>query len=302
MKPLLLALASFAVGYTAEEARQREPTRMPSGYQALLDQRYGDDPAQQLTIYRPRDATHLLPLVVWIHGGGWKGGTRAQCSPAMALVQLDPQYVVASIDYRLSGQAIFPAQIEDCALALAWLQTNASRFGIDPERIAVWGSSAGGHLAALAGMSGGTKWGKTTMPTVRAVVDWYGPTDLIAMSVEPGYERHGRADSAESQLLGGVPSERAELVRRANPITYVDAKDPPVLIAHGDHDRVVPPSQSTAFLTALTAAGVPAELRVVAGGGHGGPAFAAPAEIAAVQTFLSLRLGSAADRAVGKPK
>lgn len=234
------------------------------------------------------------PLIIWIHGGGWSGGTRKQAIPARRLRSLHPEYAVASISYRLTGQAMFPAQIEDCRQAVAWLRTSADKLNIDKNRFAVWGSSAGGHLAALVGTinewqgEGSNTKGKAR---VQAVVDYYGPTDLMALAKEKGFDGHSRPGSPESKLLGGPILERANEAAKANPIRYVSKDDPPFFIVHGKADPVVVPSQSQLLADALRSKGVQAELTFIDGAAHGGPAFLETALLERVHGFLQRAFG-----------
>lgn len=235
------------------------------------------------------NAKEPAPAVVWIHGGGWMGGNKdggvRQCVP---LVRRG--FVGATIEYRLTGEAPFPAQIEDCKCAIRFLREHAKRYNIDPNRIAVAGSSAGGHLAALVGTSGDVKelegsggWSNQSS-TVQAVIDLYGPTDFKLFVTTPGYESHNKDGSPESRLLGGGEVlTKPDGIQRVNPITYIDENDPPFLIIHGSRDGTVPSNQSTALHEALQKAGVSSKLHVIDGAGHGGPQFAA-AEIQDMKT------------------
>jgi len=228
-----------------------------------------------LDVYVPDDAVGQLPMVVWIHGGGWRKGTKNRC-PALRLAQRG--YVVASVDYRLTDVAIFPAQITDCKAALRWLRAHADRYHIDPNRIGVWGSSAGGHLVALLGTSGdaekleGTEGNLVQSSRVQAVCDFFGPTDLLQMdahALASAPFKHDAPDSPEALLLGGAIQEHREQAAMANPLTYVTPDDPPFLIMHGDQDPLVPLHQSQLLRNALSAAGVEATFVVVPGAGHG---------------------------------
>ena len=238
------------------------------------------------------------PVYVWIHGGGWQGGTKETGVWKLAPLVRDG-FVGATIEYRLTAEAPFPAQIQDCKCAIRYLRAHADKFNIDPDRIAVGGSSAGGHLAALMGTSGGVKelegsggWADQSS-AVQAVVDLYGPTDFKAFVSTPGYESHNRDGSPESKLLGGgevLPNEAG--IRRVNPITYVDPSDPPFLIFHGSKDRTVPPNQSEALHKALQSKGVESTLSIIDGAGHGGPEFANPEIRNAQRDFLGKHLKS----------
>lgn len=226
------------------------------------------DRALALDLYRPDDSTDARrPLVVWIHGGGWRSGTKF---PTQAALLARDGYVVASVEYRLSGEAAFPAQIEDCRAAIRWLRASAARYGIDPDRVGVWGASAGGHLVALLGTAGDVKaWdvGAHTDQSsrVQAVCDYYGPSDFTEMPARQA----AKADGPVALLLGGPISEKRDLARAASPVTHVDRDDPPFLIVHGTADPVVPIRQSEKLHAALRAAGAASTLIKVERAGHG---------------------------------
>src|SRR3989442_7306640 len=183
-------------------------------------------------------------------------------------------YAVASISYRLSQEAKFPAQIYDCKAAVRWLRANARQYSLDPERIAAWGGSAGGHLVALLGTAGGVKEleGNLGDPgyssRVMAVVAFFGPTDFFHLSAT-STNKKGNAPGAVEGLIGGPLEANRERVRQANPITFVSKDDPPFLILHGDQDDLVPPAQSVMLYEALKGAGVDAAYHVIKGRGHG---------------------------------
>jgi len=227
----------------------------------------------KLDLYVPEAAGDAaVPLVVWIHGGAWVSGSRAH-TPALAV--LGDEYAVASIDYRLAEFAPFPAQIEDCNAAIRFLRAHASQYGYDPDRIGVWGASAGGLLASLLGTSNGMEEleGQVggdvgTSSRVQAVCDFCGPSDLLAM-----VDQLREADPSVPilpilLLLGGPLAEREVLAQLASPVEHADAGDPPFLIVHGDADDVVPYAQATGFHAALAGAGVDATLCVVGRAGH----------------------------------
>jgi acetyl esterase/lipase len=247
--------------------------------------------ALRLDLYLP-SAQAPVPVVVWVHGGGWQSGDKAIAAGHAALRQRARGYAVASIEYRLSGEATFPAQIEDCKAAVRWLRAQAAVYGLDPQRIAAWGSSAGGHLVALLGTSAGVaalesraQGHEGQSSAVQAVVDWYGPVDFLQM--DPS---HLAATSPESRLLGCTVTACRDRVALANPITHIDALDPPFFIQHGSADGTVNPRQSELLHDALTAAGVPSTHVVLPGAGHGGAAFSEPANLALIEAFLDRHL------------
>jgi len=247
-----------------------------------------------LDLYLPKNVNGSAPLIIWIHGGGWKNGSKENCLP-VRLGFTERGYAVASINYRLTGIAPFPAQIEDCKAAVRWLRTHAGKYGLNPDEFGVWGSSAGGHLVALLGTSGDVSsfdTGENTQVSsrVQAVCDYYGPSDFRTMGTAPGFERHARDDSPESALLGGTPDKKPETAKAASPVTHVTPDDPPFLIVHGDQDRTVPLDQSRRMDAALHTAGVETELIILPGAGHGGPAFSSPEMTAKVAAFFDRHL------------
>jgi acetyl esterase/lipase len=209
---------------------------------------------QKLDLYLPKAGTNL-PLIIIIQGGAWLGGNKEMDVP---LDYLARGYAVASINYRLSQHALFPAQIEDCKTAVRWLRANAAKYSLDPARFAAWGKSAGGHLAALLGTTGDVKpfdvGENLSFPSrVQAVVDYFGPTDFLQMQAHrlPDGRQHDAAKSPESLLIGGLVQENKDKAARANPITYVTKDAPPFLICHGDLDPMLPHHQSELLEAAL---------------------------------------------------
>lgn len=268
------------------------PAGVPDGTRVLRDVAYvsGGHERQKLDLYVPAGTGAPRPLVVWVHGGAFRAGSKDDGGPALALLKRG--YAVASLNYRLSQHALFPAQLEDCKAAVRWLRAHATEHGLDPDRIAAWGASAGGHLVAMLGTTGDTTEfdvgpNPGVSSRVQAVVDWFGPTDFRQMNRQGagvGRMDHDAPDSPESQLVGGPIQANAAKVARANPITYVTAGDPPMLLVHGDRDPLVPYGQSVLLQEALAKAGVESTLHTVKGGGHG-QGFG-DAERQAVEAFL----------------
>jgi acetyl esterase/lipase len=295
---VLVVAALVAVGAAVIQAGQSGPLRtVPANVTVLRDIGYVPDghERQKLDLYLPRETLRgaKRPLIVWVHGGAWLAGSKEGC-PAVGFVA--DGYAVASVNYRLSQHAIFPAQIQDCKAAIRWLRANADTHGIDPNRIGVWGASAGGHLVALLGTAGdvndfdvGPNLGVSSR--VQAACDFFGPTDFAKMSDFPGVENHDDPDSPESKLVGGPIQENKDKVQRANPITYVTKNDPPFLIVHGDADPIVPYNQSVLLRDALDHAGVKVTLYTVQGGGHGG--FKDPQVDVLVKEFFQKHLQNA---------
>jgi acetyl esterase/lipase len=248
---------------------------------------------QKLDLYVP-PGEGPFPLLVWVHGGAWRAGSKDH---PPALPWLKRKVAVASVNYRLSQHAVFPAQIEDCKAAIRWLRANGANYHLDPNRLVVWGASAGGHLVALLGTTGdiskfdvGEHLDQSS--AVTAVVDWFGPTDFLRMNPmagDLGTMDHDAPDSPESLLIGGPVGENPDKVMRANPITYISSGDPPFLIMHGDKDPLVAHGQSVILLNALRDAGVTAELYTVKGAGHGG--FKDPIAEQKLEAFIRTHLG-----------
>jgi len=244
---------------------------------------------------QPRPA-EPMPVLVYIHGGAFRAGHKEDGLPWL-LPFAERGYFCASIAYRLSQEATFPAQIEDCKCAIRFMRAQALRFHIDPERIGVWGPSAGGHLSALVGtaadrfeLEGRGGW-PFYSSRVQAVCDWFGPTDFLQMNAAGSEQDHDAPDSPESELIGGPIQEHPDLVARANPITYITGDEPPFLIMHGDRDPLVPHHQSVLLYDALVRAGArDITFHTLPGAGHGGPHFDTPEARAMVAGFFDRRL------------
>lgn len=265
---------------------------VPAGVKALKNLVYvpNGTERQTLDLYLPSEGTGPWPVIVWVHGGGWQNGSKEQCLPLRAGF-VGKGYAVVSLNYRLSGDAIFPAQIEDCKAAIRWLRAHATEYQLDVAHFGAWGGSAGGHLVALLGTSGEVKEfdrgeNLDQSSRVQAVCDFFGPSDLAVMVGTPGYERHALADSPESKLIGGIPTQIREKAAAASPVTYVSADDAPFLIVHGAKDPVVPSDQSVRLQAALEKAGVVSQLIVIPEAKHGGPEFSAPQIQKAVANFF----------------
>jgi acetyl esterase/lipase len=288
-----LAAALLLLGWALEAPAQdrRPPQKLPEGVKVERDLAYvpGSHERQKLDLYLPEKKPDApLPLIVWVHGGGWQGGNKDN-PPGLWLVKKG--YALASINYRLSQHAKFPAQIHDCKTAIGWLRANAKKYDLDPQHVGAWGASAGGHLVALLGTTGNGKDLEAAGPgakypsRVQAVVDLFGPTDLLVLA-----GKRGGAESPIGKLLGGPASEHAEEAKQANPITYVSKNSAPFLILHGDKDTLVPLSQSQLLVDALKKAGVEVRLITLEGAGHGGEAFGKPEVRQAVDDFFDKHL------------
>ncbi len=255
---------------------QRGPV-LPATVEGVWDIPYADsqEPRQRLDLLLPRERKGKLPIIAAIHGGGWIGGDKRAVVGRMATFAATGKYAVASIGYRLSSQATWPAQIHDCKAAIRWIRANAEQYGLDPDRIGVIGWSAGGHLAAMLGTTGditdlegdlGPHRDQKT--AVQCVVDFFGPSELRLVWGDNG-EGAGRPSVLVERLLGGPVRERLDVARSASPVAFVSPDDPPFLIVHGTEDPVVPYKQSVWLRDRLRKAGVPVALVTVEGGGHG---------------------------------
>ena len=230
------------------------------------------------------------PLVVYVHGGAWRAGSKSDV-PIAGL--LDHGFAIASVDYRLSTQARFPAQIHDIKAAIRFLRANASSFAINAERIAIIGSSAGGHLAALAGVTSGNAelegrvgghLGQSS--AVSAIVSFYGASNLesiLGQSTEFGL---GVRIPALKLLLGDLPEKAPAIARLASPVAHLDKSDPPLLLLHGDADPQMPPAQSEEFAKAYAARGLSVKLITMPGAKHGGAEFYDDERLKLVAAFL----------------
>jgi acetyl esterase/lipase len=276
--------------------------------QTLRDLEYAriNNKSLRLDLCLPEGAATPLPLIVWVHGGGWTSGNKNLDANGPQLRQVARGYAVASINYRLSQEAKFPAQIEDCKAAIRWLRAHAAQYRIDPNRIAAWGDSAGGHLVALLGTSAGVSelegivGGNLDYSSrVQAVVDWFGPADLLRMSADSlpfpcSLLDHNSPLSPESLLIGCAIQSCPEKTERASPIHYVSGDEPPFLIMHGTDDCLVGPPQSQRLHDALVSAGSQATLKFVEGEGHGGSRFTSAENQKLIDDFFDQTLRAAA--------
>jgi len=239
------------------------------------------NPRQMLDLLLPaKPATDKpLPVIVFIHGGAWRAGNKSAGIGRVAPYVAGGHYAGVSVGYRLTSEAIWPAQIHDCKAAIRWIRAHAKTHHLDGEKIGVWGTSAGGHLVAMLGTSGGVKAMDGTLgphaglpSRVACVVDCFGPTDFTQMDAHrpPGARMtHDAADSPESKLIGGPVQANKDKAAAASPLTYVSKDDPPFLIAHGTADPLVPFHQSQLLDAALRNAGLKPVFIHVVGAGHG---------------------------------
>ncbi|MDW8026457.1 MAG: alpha/beta hydrolase [Armatimonadota bacterium] len=307
----LFAIVLITLLFTLNVRQLADAQPVTLDVEILRDVPFGKGGGRTLTMHiiRPKEKPEKpMPVIVWIHGGAWLGGSKDSGIP-----QLIPfarrGYFGASISYRFSQEAKFPAQIEDCKCAIRFLRAKAEEFHIDSERIGVWGSSAGGHLAAMLGVAGDVKelegvggW-EDYSSKVNAVCDWFGPSDFISAINEPSVIDRTKPNCPEALLIGGPLLENKEKAMRASPVTYVTPDDPPFLIMHGDKDMVVPFNQSVLLFEALKKAGVEVTLVRLKGAGHGGQGFNLPRVHRLVAAFFDRYLrgeSSEWERLVGK--
>lgn len=275
--PLLIGLGVLLLGVVLGYGDRSDPSveddatlyvdlvrpdfQVPTEAQLIADLEYArpNGTPLLLDLYRPEEVTGPLPVIVWIHGGGWREGHRG--APRSAVEFVARGYAVASIDYRLSDVALFPAQIEDCQAAVRWLRAHAEDYQLDPQRVVAWGEGSGGHLAALLGtMSGGGADDGAVSADVQAVINFGGPMDLLALDrgkTDPDAERYEDTWSPEALLLGGPVEERTELAALANPLHYLDGahRPPPFFVVHSQFDPLVPVEQSDRLVRALRDSG-----------------------------------------------
>lgn len=228
-------------------------------------------------IYLPPIGNSPCPVVVWIHGGAFKSGSKEN---PRGLFLVKQGFALVSINYRISGDAKFPAQIYDCKAAIRWLRANGGKYNLETKKIGVMGSSAGGQLVALLGTSGGVRdlegsvGGNLSYSSrVDAVCDLWGPSNFLSMVNQPSEMNHEDEKSPEGQLLGGAVLKNQELARKASPVTYISKNTPPFLIIHGDSDPTVPFQQSIELDSLLRLNNRVSELHIIKGMKHGGPEF-----------------------------
>jgi acetyl esterase/lipase len=270
-----------------------------------LDLAYADrSPAQKLDLYLPDEGDGPFPVILHLHGGAFAIGDKRDIHVLAYLKGLDRGYAVASINYRLSGEAIFPAGLQDIKAAIRWLRANAGRFHLDPNRFAACGGSAGGNYAAMVALTAKVpafddpSLGNPEFPChVQAAVDWFGPTDFLAMDEQlaesglgPG--DHSEAHSPESRYLGAKITEVHDRVRQANPMTYIHKEMPPILIQHGRQDHLVPFQQSVILAEAIRRLVGPerVEFEILENADHGDPLFETDENINRMLAFLDKHL------------
>lgn len=296
MKHKILILFSFLLFYVTlihAQMPKRIQQIFPEGTVFHQNVPYANDTLKKhlLDIYLPAHSTSPLPLVIWVHGGAWRENDKyADMGYMKNTIRsfIENGYAMASIDYRHSTTAIFPAQIQDCNTAIEFLYQNAARYNIDKNRFVLIGFSAGGHLASLLALSNNQnipEFYAKSKPTfrIKAVLDFYGPSDFLLFS------SNGKpSDTGDpiSTLLGASPLKRPDISKQASPSTYVDKNDPPFFIVHGEKDASVPLSQSYLLQSLLSLANVKNELTIVENAPHYGEMFDAEDIRKKLFTFL----------------
>lgn len=264
-------------------------------------------PSQQLDIYLPDTGEGPFPVILAIHGGAFMGCDKADMQILPMLEGLTRGYVVVSINYRVSGEAKFPALVQDAKAAVRWVRANAKQYKLDSQKIAAWGGSAGGYLSTMLGVSAGVSeledlnLGNAEQPChIQAVVAWYAPTNFLKMDEyltesgllsPPGF-RHNESNSPESLLMGQTITEIPEKVKAANPETYIRSRGLPILLQHGTKDPVVPVQHSIEIAAKLeqTWGKDKVKLELLEGAEHGDARFETPENIAHVLDFIDLHL------------
>ncbi|HEX8912347.1 MAG TPA: alpha/beta hydrolase [Humisphaera sp.] len=299
----LLALGLAPAALAQQPVPKPAAPAQPPGVKAELDIPYveGGDKAQRLDLFVPeKPSDKPLPLIIWVHGGGWQGGNKSGARPKYLVAQ---GFAVASVEYRFSQVAKFPAQIQDCQAAVRFLRANAKKYNLDPDRFAAGGDSAGGHLVALMGTSGGKKafppigGNDDVSDKVQCVIDFYGPANFNTVMAQAAADTKVKNVFAfntpkdpYSNLIG-VPlnSDKAK-GDAVSPVHFVGKDSPPILILHGTADALVPYAQSIELADAYKAAGATAVLQTFPNAGHGGPVFGKPEVNNLIRAFLDKHL------------
>ncbi len=264
LRILLTILLVNAITIAAEPTHRDVEYANVDGHHLLLD------------FYQP-EAQQKTPLVIWVHGGAWRAGSKASV-PISGLVQRG--FAIASVDYRLSPVAKFPAQVHDIKAAIRFLRANADTYNVDPNRFVIAGASAGGHLAALVGVTNGvTDLEGTageqlqTSSDIQGIVSFYGASNLqTILSQSTPHGLSVRVPALEL-LLGGQPDDKVELAKLASPVTHIDKNDPPLLLIHGDQDPQMPINQAHELHGRYKQFELPVHFEVIQGGAHGGRGF-----------------------------
>lgn len=289
----ILALSGLLTSSFQADAEERFDIRVSRD----IEYARVDNISLKLDLYVPENVASP-PLVVWVHGGAWRSGSKDRM-PLGELVKRG--FAIASVDYRLSPVARFPAQVHDCKAAIRFLRAKAEYYAYDASRIGIAGSSAGGHLVAEIGITNGHLMLEGTVGDhldkssfVQAIVDYYGPSNFLTILRQSTPHGLSVRVPALQLLLGSQPEENVELAKLASPVFHVDKTDPPLLLIHGDQDPQVPINQSHELHGRYRTLGLPVQFEVIHGGAHGGRQFYDQARIDLVEQFLSKHLERAA--------
>jgi acetyl esterase/lipase len=289
-RAVLLILAQFQLGAIVSRADgQLLPSHRDVVYATV------DGSPLALDVYLPA-GVERPPLLVWVHGGAWQSGSKESVPPAF----VENGFAVASVNYRLSTQARFPAAAHDIKAAVRFLRANANRFGYSAGRVAIAGESAGGHLAALVGVSNGVEELEgevgdhaAQLSDIQALLVYFGASDLRTILAQSTPHGLSVRVPALELFLGAQPGQVPGLAWLASPVAHVNAGDPPLLMFHGDLDVQMPINQSHQLMGAYRSRGLDGELRVVHGAAHGGDEFYSPEHLSAALDFLRRTLGGA---------
>ncbi|BFM48394.1 alpha/beta hydrolase [Marinomonas sp. THO17] len=281
-----------AVGFTNALAAQSDPSQTSYQIEKNITFKRIDNKDIKLDLYLPKANTDTKsPLLVWVHGGAWKRGSKDAIpnkNPLLLRSVLEAGYALASVDYRLSGEASFPAPVQDINDAINFLNQHANDYNIKADELVMMGRSAGGHLAGFIGATNAAydKVDFYTHPNykVDAVVSFFGPTDLLAMGTKNGKKVGPR--SSVSMFLGSAPTDNPELAKQASSTSYINAHSPAYIQLHGDEDKRVPLSQSEHLKALLDQYGVDNELYVEQGVGHSARIFDSEKYVPTVMAFL----------------
>lgn len=288
LRPVLSILITIMFSVNINAQKKKNSQKLPDYINKVSDIEFAKEGEKslKLDLYLPKDSSEKVPVIMWVHGGGWKQGSKEK---AQGLWLVKEGYAVASISYRLTQEAIWPAQINDCRSAVRFLRSNAEKYNLDPSKIAAWGGSAGGHLVAVLGTQDLPKDEKVSSQ-VQAVLDWYGPADLLTMPPNVVSDKRSIeqvSNSNGAKLLGKTVRDVPELAKEASAFWNVSKDDPPFLIMHGDEDPGVPVEQSMKLYEKQKEIGAPTELFIVKGAGHGGKLFQTDEAKKVVLTFFN---------------
>jgi acetyl esterase/lipase len=246
-----------------------------------------------LDLYLP-EGVKSPPLLVWVHGGAWTTGSKAGVRPEF----VQNGFAVASVDFRQSTDARFPAQVHDIKAAIRYLRANAATYGYRVDKIAIAGDSSGAHLAALVGVTNGHRELEGTIgdslnqsSSIQAIVSYYGASDLRTILTQSTPFGLNMRRPALERLLGALPDQTPELAALASPVSHIDSQDPPLMLLHGDQDPQMPINQSHELEGAYEQLGLDVTFRVVHGAAHGGDVFYAPPYLKPVLEFLTRTIG-----------